>query len=240
MMMKKLKFLLEKNKYIKKTVLFIYSNSYGKLIANRKNKLFLKNGKDVLMQIDKVYKELNKDYWLDFGTLLGAYRNKNFLKHDDDIDIGMFLHDYQDNNEKIFVKYGFKKIRSFTIDDGEYGREETYEYKGVGVDIFYYSKVDTSKAYYHDFRPIQGLSRDLTIEKRGGLIPRELTLALSSIGHIHFLKKVFPIPEPIEEHLRDRYGDDFMIEKKLWDTDQNINKNISILNNKIGVRKIYD
>ena len=37
----------------------------------------------------------NIDYWLSYGTLLGAIREKNFLVHDTkDIDIGLNQKDY--------------------------------------------------------------------------------------------------------------------------------------------------
>ena len=238
-MIQKLKFFLEKNRYIKQIVLFVYMHSYGKIQHYQENRRFLKNAQNVLLQVDKVFKTLELDYWLDFGTLLGAYRNKDFLKHDLDLDFGMYLAAYDEKNELVFNRFGFKKTRSFLIDDGLYGREESYEYLGVSIDIFYYTQCDTHHAYYHDFRPMQGLSRDLTIAKRGGLIPRELTLALESIGEIDFLAGKYPIPEPVEKHLSDRYGQDFMIENKSWNTDNAINQNIKLLENKIGIRTCY-
>jgi len=239
-MVKEIKFMLEKNKYIKKLLIFIYSNTYGQYEHYKENKNFLKNADSVLVRVDEVFTELGIEYWLGFGTLLGAYRNGDFLQHDEDLDFGAYLNDYSSNIETVFNKYGFKKIKDFIIDDGKYGREETYEYLGVQIDVFYFTRKTDTKVYYHDFMPISGKSRDKTIEELGGLIPRELTLALENIGSINFRGKEYPVPIPTDRHLADRYGEDFMVENKSWSLGKEKNPNIKILTDKIGIRHIYE
>ena len=58
----------------------------------------------LLKEMDYVCKQANLEYWIDFGTLLGAVRHKGFIPWDDDVDLGMLRSDYEKIIEA-FKKY---------------------------------------------------------------------------------------------------------------------------------------
>lgn len=62
---------------------------------------------DILVEIDKICRRHNIQYWLDFGTLLGAVRHKGFIPWDDDVDIAMPTDDL-----KRFIALGTKELPS--------------------------------------------------------------------------------------------------------------------------------
>jgi phosphorylcholine metabolism protein LicD len=55
------------------------------MIINEKSKNSLEFLKLITSELDKN----NIPHWIDCGTLLGAYRESDFIEHDDDIDISV-------------------------------------------------------------------------------------------------------------------------------------------------------
>lgn len=98
--------------------------------------------KDLKQVNDKIFRKYSLDCWLNYGTLLGAIRDNNFIPWDEDIDLG-YIGDEKDflklqnvfekEGWKLFPKYGGIKILNsnhtskvdislYSFDDGKFCR----------------------------------------------------------------------------------------------------------------------
>lgn len=217
----------------------LFKNIYHKVYTNKlektKRKNFHKYATDLLYVFDKSLKSINCNYTLAFGTLLGAIREGNFIKHDLDIDVTIKSEDYSENINKILSENGFTKIREITVDKGKFAREETYKYKGVSIDIFYLypTNIDNLR-YCCDFTSM-GESWSEYIKNNGGLKPRKITLPIGENINFEFKNIVVQIPINYTEILEKRYGINYMKPDPNWQPKEN--KYLITLEDKIGIVK---
>lgn len=130
----------KKMKYKKMTVSEIHEQLFG-----------------ILCEIDRICKEHNINYFLGFGTLLGAIRDGGFIPWDDDMDLFMLKEDWNKfnrividelNKDKYFVKnrYTTKDCPFWarltrvglngTYRKMDYYKDSSAAQSGINVDIF--------------------------------------------------------------------------------------------------------
>jgi hypothetical protein len=192
--------------WLKKVLSPVYLPVIHKLKYLSINKNFVKEGDSVLLAAHRALSEIGLFYWLEFGTLLGVYRDGKLIAHDTDIDVGVFIEDFSPKIEAALLKQGFKKVHKFEIEDGKYGIEESYEYKGVSFDIFYFTKKEDGM-----------ICHLFPFDENKNRVVRELFTSANEFKKIQWQNMEVNIPSDTDQRLRDTYGE-YTIKVKDWYT----------------------
>jgi fukutin len=137
----------------------------------------------------QLLEELEFKYWLSSGTLLGFYREGDFIPTDTDIDVGVHLTYNAEIAEKVKAKFAdFTLIR--TIDHDNKPMQLAYlDNNGAIFDIYF---------YYEEGDKLVNHNEEGVMEKPLNIF--ELAPYETKYG-------TFPAPKDIEAYLVMRYGD---------------------------------
>lgn len=150
--------------------------------------------------------ELKKyDIWLDFGTLLGYYRERNFINHDLDMDFGIIIPNYADFLvvEKELLDKGFQRTKEFYFDKNLV--ELSYNYKGLNVDFILYKKDSNKISSDTIFYMTNALGNPTRYEVYHYELP------FNGVEECNFKNTIVKIPGNVEEYLSNLYGEDFRV-----------------------------
>lgn len=184
------------------------------------------NGERILGEFDKALTSNGIPYYVMFGTLLGAIREKGFIKHDFDIDTCIWEKDYNGKIRSVLESNGFKRVRHFLVENGTLGREETYTKEGVDIDIFYIFNDVNNGPYTCDFTsytPDIDLHQSMNLY--GKVASRRLYLPFTyTFERAPFENIEVNIPNNSHNLLETRYGTNYMIpDPSFRFTDENPN-----------------
>ena len=194
---------------LKKTTLYKKYEEHNfkknKAIKEARSKYFKTEAEEMLKQISLALNSKDIVFWLEFGTLLGYHREHDFIKHDFDLDFGVYLEDAKKVRGALLAN-GFEIIYEYEASDG--GREECYKYKHTTVDIFYFRKNENC-LYCNTFTAKSNLGFFGLVTKFKCLVKR------IEIPNSGFVKTTYKnvevyIPGDVEKHLIMHYGPYYM------------------------------
>lgn len=184
-------------------------------IRNHKLKRAFKlHGLEALIQADLALKSAGSFVFLNFGTLLGAYREKNFIPYDFDLDVGILADKIPANMPDILQSHGFKHIKQMYIKETGRIVEDVYSYHGVQIDFFIYFKEKEDLYCYIGRRHESKSAHEANITD--GFPTRISWVADKGFIQADFLKHSFYIPANTPQWLEDIYGASYMTPIKNW------------------------
>ena len=160
-------------------------------------------GAEIIMQACcGVLNDLNINYRVSDGTILGLYRAGEFIAHDNDIDVEVL--DVNDKTiediDKVFQSNGMKLGRK-VIYKGELQQLVYYTSSKVIFDIVvWHSSNEEDKIYNYSERDYERVQDAKYFQKK-------------KLEHIEFKSNLYPMPTPVEDWLEMRYGKDWRIPK---------------------------
>lgn len=175
----------------------------------KKAKIIQMFGEEAIIKFAEVVHTEEVCYWLFWGTLLGSYREKGFIKHDTDIDIGMFDTDITISLIDKMIDSGFIVLNVIVDKDFLGGYHIAFDYKGVKFDIYSFHKKDDDVIA---FNPVPYNYTKFGQSRRKDImdIVHVTMPCWSSLIKVPFEHTTCLIPSNASDLLRILYGDDFM------------------------------
>lgn len=173
------------------------------------------SGLQMLREADIVLSQLGLKPFLTYGALLGAYREHGFISYDPDIDLGILTEDIPDNLHQKMAEAGFVLYKQGVLADRKTVFEETYIYKKLHLDIFYYFR-DGDDLYSIIARKHETKEWKEANATDGFPCDRSY-VPVSDFERREFLGLQIYMPVKTDEWLRAIYSDSYMTPIKNWE-----------------------
>ena len=181
----------------------------------KRSKRVSKHGKEILFKIKQIFDDNDVFFWLEFGTLLGAYRERGFIKHEDDIDLGVMITDAA-NVQNILEKNGFRLFKKSMIKNvpETVAQLQGYRYKKIPID-FYFFATENDKLYCYTFPELRDNNNNQISQTINGVKSykarvKTITFPYNGFETIDFMGEKFNVPSKTDIHLGSLYGPTFM------------------------------
>ncbi len=182
-------------------------------------KAFQKHGLETLVLASKTLRAAGITFFPTCGTLLGAYREHNFIPYDCDLDAGVLASkDTPLAVKRLLLVAGFEHTQQLYLQDTHQVIEDRFVRLGVQLDIFYYFEL--AEQYYCYFaRPHE--SKDWREANRTNGFPAHRSyMPKCAFEERDFLGQTFLMPTDTAAWLAGMYGADFMTPLPKWQAGQ--------------------
>ncbi len=167
-----------------------------------------------LVELGKKFEENNILYWLEYGTLLGAIREKKIIDYDYDIDIAVLKNEENLLKiEKIFKDNGFTKVHEIKLN--EITTEKKYKKSNISIDIYIFT-FEKNKFKGYCYGELENKSFTETLQLLNGFVTYKCEFNPFKTIDYEMYNQKFKIPENYMEHLAEYYGKDFMTPNSNW------------------------
>lgn len=182
----------------------------------RKSTVLKEEGESAFRIINDIFMKEGLRCWVEFGTLLGVYRDHYFIKNDFDFDFGAFVEDADKIREAMRMN-GVKLLHEFIVEDHPEIKEMTFSINGVPFDIFFFSK---SEDFYSCYIFI---TKDYDAKKKQILYRvKKYDFPKFELEKQKFLDGVIYVPIKTIPHLEYSYGKNFMTPDPHFKTIHNV------------------
>lgn len=149
----------------------------------------------LLKFVTKTLDEAGIDYWLDYGTLLGAVRNKGFISNDSDADISIYEKD---------AKKAFEVLQWSAI---PYKLSIRTGFRGAGLQVYHPAPSTIHMDVFFWYPDGDMLRRKWyvpgTDDNKGKDFPAEW---MGNMSTVVFERRRYKAPEQAEKLVEHRYG----------------------------------
>lgn len=190
----------DRNFFLKKWGYETYIDIHGHHDRLTRNE-FQVDATKCLRDAKHVLNKMRMKWWCEAGTCLGVMREKDFVPHDSDIDIGVLDNKRIGELRQNLLDNGFEFVHEFGTPDN--GFEFAFRKYGVKIDFFWFYDQD-GKMWHSAWLQGEQLFYDF---------PPHLFVNLKEV---EFQGMNVWVPNPPEEYLTIRYGDWEEV-KKEWD-----------------------
>ena len=176
-----------------------------------------KNAIDLLKKTTLILDNLNIQYWLEGGTLLGALRDQKLIPWDHDLDLGIKFSNNEEINKLInaLKKYYYVRLLKFPSDPGiwslgnyrlikVYPRKYKFFRTNLCLDIFIF--------YKGIVEGIGNMYRYVVWDNNACYALKHL----DNLDTVNFYNSKFNIPSHVEEFLQNKYGSGWKTPNKKW------------------------